>query len=181
MKRECVYDGFVKVGLVETPVGKREVVVVTDSVAIFVYDKTRHLVWLVTQDRAPMIRDGNEAGTITEVPAGRFDQAIGVRELVQKELDEELGVTGVADRDIQILNDGQPLALSPGVLTERQYLAYVEITQEQIDPANRLYGASDENEQIVRRFIPVDQLSQLVCEDMKTWALVQWFLRKMGR
>lgn len=181
MVRTRVHDGFVKVDEVVTPLGKREVVIATDSVAFLVYNRTDDEVLLVTQDRAPMIRDDNPTGTIMEVGAGRFDKVIGVVGLVKAELHEELGVTNVPDDAIVILNDGIPLALSPGVLTERQYLAFVEVMRDQIDSTKRLYGAADEREQIERRFIPVSQLVGKVFDDMKTWALVQWFLKNKGR
>ena len=54
-----------------------------------------------------------------------------------KELKEELGVTATED-EVHVLNYEIPLALSPGVLTERQYLTFVEVTTDRIDPAKRL-------------------------------------------
>lgn len=172
-----VYDGFVKVDKVETGAGLREVVVATDSVAFLVYNKETNELLFTTQDRAPMMLPDNLAGTILEVGAGRFDTKIGVRGLVVKELKEELGVTATED-EVQLLNDGLPLALSPGVLTERQYMAYVEVTSDRIDPAKRLYGERKEGEVIARRFVPVRELSQIPIHDMKTWALLQWFQAK---
>ncbi len=172
-----VYDGFVKVDKVETTAGPREVVVATDSVSFLVYNKDRDKLLFAIQDRVPMMRPDNPQGTILEVGAGRFDVQIGVRGLVVKELKEELGVT-VAEAEVQVLNDAIPLALSPGVLTERQYLAYVEVTTERIDPAKGLYGERKEGEAIARRFIPVKELSRSQIHDMKTWALLQWFLAR---
>ncbi len=169
-----VYDGFVKVDKVETPGGLREVVVATNSVAFLVYNKDTDELLFATQDRAPMIRPDNPDGTILEVGAGRFDIKIGVRGLVVKELKEELGVTATED-EVQVLNGEIPLALSPGVLTERQYLAYVEVISDRIDPSKRLYGERNEGESIARRFIPVHELAQIPIHDMKTWAPLQWF------
>ncbi len=169
------YNGFVKVDNVDTSMGVREVVVATDSVAFLVYNRDKDEILLVTQDRAPMMSADNPRGRILEVAAGRFDIKIGVKGLVVKELLEELGVTARED-EVHLLNDGIPLALSPGVLTERQYLAYVEVSSERIDPTKRLYGDGNEGEAITRRFVPVSELAHLKIEDMKTWALVQWFL-----
>jgi 8-oxo-dGTP pyrophosphatase MutT (NUDIX family) len=169
-----VYDGFVKVDKVDTPVGPREVVFATNSVAFLVYNKDRDELLFATQDRAPMMRPDNPRGTILEVGAGRFDTTIGVKGLVVKELKEELGVTAT-EAEVQVLNGEIPLALSPGVLTERQYLAYVEVTSDRIDPAKRLYGERKEGEAIARRFIPVREISQTPIYDMKTWVLLQWF------
>ena len=75
---------------------------------------------------------------------------------------------------VQVLNDEIPLALSPGVLTERQYLAYVEVTSDRIDPTKRLYGECKEGESIARRFVPVKDLSRIPIIH-ETWALLQWF------
>ena len=169
-----VYDGFVKVDRVTTNAGPREIVVTTNSVAFLVYNKDKDEVLLATQDRAPMMTEDNPLGTFLEVGAGRFDTKIGVRGLVAKELKEELGVTATED-EIHVLNNEVPLALSPGVLTERQYLAYVEVTIDQIDPTIRLYGERNEGEVISRKFIPVKELARLPIHDMKTWALLQWF------
>jgi hypothetical protein len=124
-----------------------------------------------------MMQSDNPQGTILEVGAGRFDSDLGVRGLVVQELKEELGVTAT-EAEIHVLNDEVPLALSPGVLTEQQYLAYVEVTTDRIDPSIRLYGERSEGEAIVRRFIPVKELSRIPIHDMKTWALLQWFIAR---
>ena len=77
--------------------------------------------------------------------------------------------------EVHVLNDEIPLALSPGVLTERQYLACVEVTTDRIAPAKRLNGERQEGETIARDFIPVSELSRIPIHDMKTRALRQWF------
>ncbi len=172
-----VYDGFVKIEKVDVD-GKHllEVVVTTDSVAFLVHNVDTAEVLLVTQNRPAMIRPDNRDGTITEAAAGRFDKKIGIEGLILDELHQELGVVARVDQ-IRQLNDGEPLALSPGVLTERQYLAYVAVSDHQIDPTKRRYGDPAEGESIIRRFIPVQQLHSMSFADMKTFALVQWFLR----
>ena len=172
-----VYTGFVKVDIVDTPEGPREVVTATDSVAFLVYNEDKQEVLLVSQCRAPMIRPDNPVGEILEVAAGRFDVALGVKGLIQKELEEELGVKlsdAEAKEQIEILNDGVPLALSPGVLTERQYLAVVTVHQNQINAESRFYGV-DADEKITRKFIPMGNLWSLKIQDMKTFALLEWF------
>jgi 8-oxo-dGTP pyrophosphatase MutT (NUDIX family) len=172
-----VFNGFVKVDIVETPEGPREVVVATDSVAFLVYNQDNQEVLLVSQCRAPMIRADNPAGELLEVAAGRFDVDLGVKGLIQKELEEELGIKlsdTEAEEQIETLNNGIPLALSPGVLTERQYLAVVTVHQNQINPESRLYGV-DADEKITRKFVPVDNIHTLQIHDMKTFALLEWF------
>lgn len=180
ISRTRVFDGFVKVDAVDTG-GKFPFLVVnaTDSVAFLVHNPDKAEVLLVTQDRVAMIREDNTSGTITEAAAGRFDMKIGVNGLILKELFEELGVTATEDQ-IEHLNNGTPVALSPGVLTERQYLACVTVREDQIDPIKRKYGNPDEGESIVRRFVPVSELATMVIYDMKLFALVQWFLRSKG-
>ncbi len=173
-----VYDGFLKVDKVRTAAGPREVVIASNSVAFLVYNKDTDELLFATQDRAPMMRPDNPSGTILEVGAGRFDTDIGVRGLIVKELKDELGVIATED-EVKVLNDGIPLALSPGVLTERQYLAYVEVTSDRIDPTKRLYGESTEGEVIVRRFVPASELPGIEIHDMKTWALLQWFRNRI--
>ncbi|WP_295446511.1 hypothetical protein [uncultured Thiodictyon sp.] len=159
-----------------------QVVRVSNSVAFLVYNSTKDELLFATQDRAPMMSHENPKGTMMEVGAGRFDRNIGVEGLVVKELKEELGVTVTVD-EVQLLNNGVPVALSPGVLTEKQYLAFVEITDDRIDHRKQLYGLRAEGERIARRFIPVQDVfnNTIQIEDMKTWALVQWFMQRRQR
>lgn len=194
---QIVYKGFVQVeklsaGTLGAPF-PLEVVRVSNSVSFLVYNKTTDELLFTIQDRAPMMSHDNRNGTILEVGAGRFDLKIGAKGLVVKELFEELGVTATED-EVLLLNNGVPVALSPGVLTEKQYLAFVEVTDDRIDKSKKLYGNRDEGEKISRRFIPVSHIlansdfvpeispaiarpvGELQIEDMKTWALVQWFL-----
>lgn len=177
LSRERVFDGFLKVDRVDTG-GKHpfEVVVTTDSVTFLVHNVDKDELMLVQQDRPAMIRDDNPNGTIIEAAAGRFDRNVGVVGLILAELQEELGVTADAIQ-VNLLNCGFPLALSPGVLTERQYLAIVSIREDQIDPQKRQYGAEGEGESITRTFIPVSELGEQIFEDLKLFALVQFFLR----
>ena len=174
-----VYDGFVKVDKVETSLGIREVVRVTDSVAMLVHNITRDELLLVEQVRVPMIGPENDDGSLLEVAAGRFDVDLPLKDLIRQELEEELGISDVGDNDIVILNHGKPLALSPGVLTERQYLAYVKVGTLQINPKKRRFGTAGED--IERHFVKLRQLDPATAffGDMKTWALVTWFFREM--
>jgi len=176
-----VYDGFAKVFRGAT---KHEVVKVTDSVAFLIHITDMDCVVLVSQQRGPMMRDDNPDGTIVEAPAGRFDVKLTVKGLIAKEATEEIGAKGVIPENlITLLNHGEPLALSPGILTERQYLAFVEITSHMIEEGDRIFGV-DADEKIKRLMHPVQMLKGQEFEDMKTFALVQWFLnhlRSQGR
>jgi hypothetical protein len=77
-----------------------------------------------------------------------------------------------------LLNDAKMLALSPGVLTEKQMLAYVRINLQDIEQVDRVFGV-DPGENITRKRVPISQLPDMVFHDMKTFALVQWFLNKL--
>jgi hypothetical protein len=115
---QLLYDGFVKV-IKHLETG-HEIVSVTDSVAFLIRDKSTDRVLFTIQKRVPM------GSALIEVPAGRFDVDLDIKELVVKEAKEEVGVT-ITEDDIILLNNGKPLAVAPGVLTERCYLAYVEV------------------------------------------------------
>jgi len=169
-----VYSGFVNV---DKHPNDHEVVIATDSVAIFIYDRDAERVLLITQCRLPMVRPDNPEGLITETPAGRFDIKIGVAGLAVKEVKEEVGVT-ITEDEVQLLNNGVPLALSPGILTERIYVAYVEVSSSQIEKGERVFGVPEEGEEIRRVFVPLEKLESMVCDSITTWALVQWFLKE---
>lgn len=176
LSRWDAYDGFVRVEELGTDIGDRIVIHATDSVAIFIYNETTDEILLISQPRAPMISDENPSGEIVEVVAGRFDKDIALMQLIINEVEEEFGCK-IFDHQVVILNRGQPLALSPGILTEKQYLAYVTVTSDQIEKGDGMFGADGEGEEITRKFVPVSFLENMIFQDMKTWALVQWFLK----
>ena len=118
-------------------------------------------------------------GSLTEVVAGRFDEKIGVKGLIVKEVKEEIGVT-ITEGQVSLLNEGKPLAMAPGILTERCYLAYAEVNSSMIEP-NRIFGLHEEGERIERIIVPVKDLYRVVYEDMKTFALINYFLRERVR
>lgn len=174
-QRTRLYDGFVKVD--RDGATGHEVIVATDSVAVFIFDQIGEQVVFISQCREPMIREDNPTGEITEVVAGRFDKEIGIAALVVKEIEEEVGLT-ITEDDVQLLNDGIPLALSPGILTERTYLALVEVEfcNNELADTDTIFGAEGESERITRKIVPLSELPGLVHDNMKTWALSQFFL-----
>ena len=109
-ENQILYEGFVKV--LKDKKSGHEIVSVTDSVAFLVWDSSTDSVLLALQHRPPM------GCALMEVPAGRFDVDLSVEELVVKEAKEEIGVT-ITEDDVYLLNNGKPLAVAPGVLTER--------------------------------------------------------------
>ena len=174
---ERVFDSFVKVDRITTPSGKkREIVVSHNAVAILLYHLQSDCVVLINQQRVAMISEENPEGMITEIVAGLFDLEIGIKELMVKEVEEEAGIS-LTEEQIELVNNGMPLASTPGGNTEKIYLGYAEINSEQIDTSRRIFGVEEEGERITRTFIPAEELESIAFDDMKTWALVQWFLK----
>ncbi len=151
-----------------------EVVETSDSVALLVYDKTNRELVFVKQKRPAMVRFDNDKGITIEVLAGRFDVKLSVRALMVKEAKEELGLT-IQEDEITLLNSwGFALALSPGILTEKMYLGYVEVESSRFAKGNTFGADPGEETEPVR--VPIDILDETLWGDMKTWALVQWFI-----
>jgi len=176
MPTRTVHKGFFQLDIVDTPDGKREVLRTNDSVSVLLYDEERNRVLLVRQPRAAMITPENPEGFITENVAGRFDVALSPTDLVIKEAWEEAGVRLNPD-DVIIMNDGRPMAVSAGALTERSYLALAVIREGSYDPKERTFGAADEHERITRVWVPIADLERQGFEDVRVFALVQYLLR----
>lgn len=169
---KTVYDGFYKVE--KNSDNGHERVRTTDSVAVIVFNRQSGTSIFVRQCRWPMVSDENPEGEITEVVAGRFDYKVGVEQLVVNELREEAGIEITPDQ-VKILNGGKPLAASPGILTERIFLAYVEVS---LDYVHGSFGAEGENEQTETTSEFVGQLDRIIYDDLKTFALGMWLLLK---
>ena len=147
------------------------------SVGFLIYHRGQDSIILVEQNRPAMICETCPEGLIEEVPAGRCDRPESPREVIAREASEEVGAEIYPDQ-IVLLNGGEPLAMSPGILEEMMYLGYVKIEPEQL-AEDRLFGLPEEGEFITRKLIPVSVLYELQFQDMKTFALVQWFLREI--
>lgn len=157
------------------------VVVTTDAVAVLAYIRDRDEVVFVSQRRAPAIRVDNVSGRVTETVAGRLDYEAGVREVAARELEEEADIYVSLDR-ITVINNGSSLYSSPGAFTEKISLAFVEVTSADIRPGEHERGV--DGEKILRKFVPVSELSSMTFDAMPTMALVYWFLnewRKLER
>lgn len=144
------------------------------SVGFLIYVPERDSVILVGQNRTAMISDSNPNGYVVEVPAGRCDRPESVKATIAREASEEVGAM-VEEDQIVLLNDGVPLAMSPGILDELMYLAYIELDEGQLSP-DRKFGLADEGEVIDRMLVPTQKACDTVCVDMKTKALL-WYLR----
>ncbi len=148
----------------------------SDSANVLIYITDKDQVLLVRQQRDAMVRNDNPEGWITESVAGRFDREETVRQLLAREASEEVGGTIHPDA-IVLLNNGAPLALSAGCLVERAWLGFVEVTSDQLEKTDRQYGLAAEGERITRIFLPAREVESYVCEDVRVFALLQWFLR----
>lgn len=171
---EVLHSGFCRVER-RTSDG-HERVVTTDSVAVLVYLKDTDELIFIEQPRFPLVKQyDNPHGYSIECVAGRIDCEIGLAELVIKEVREEIGVDITAD-EVYILNGSAPLTLSPGILTERMYLAYVKITSDRLGAERAIYGNQHEGERIRRLRVKVSDLGKRAFDNLTAFALTQWFL-----
>lgn len=148
----------------------------SDAIAVFILVKNRGVL-LIKQSRPAMISEENPTGELIEAIAGRFDVNLSPTELAIKEVKEEVG-GHIKEGQIMFLNNGIPLAVSAGINTEKIYLFYAEVEEGQIEKDERIFGHAAEGEQITRLFVPIHELKNMVFHDMKTFALVQWFLHE---
>ncbi len=185
MKIKRICEGFYPKDLVTFDNGiKREIVHGDDSVAILLYDIENKGIILVRQERAAMLfrRDSYHSvygGFIIESVAGRLDKpGKTIKQIAKEEAMEEAGAD-VSEDDIEIINFGESLAPSPGFSTECIYLAYAEIKPGKLPKAKpeQIFGIEEEGERIARVCFPVEDLENYPHKDLKTFALIQWFLR----
>ena len=169
--------GFVSV-FEHTPTGYT-IVRATDAIAILV-EVAGKGVLMVRQERPAMITEKNPQGMLTEVIAGRFDCNLSPKALAVKEIEEEAGIS-VSEDQIEILNGGKPLAVGPGLISDRIYLAYANIRPNQVSGTQTVFGKPEEQEQTLRVFFTIKQLETMRFEDLKTYALVQYFLKERAK
>lgn len=164
---KITYNGFFKIYNVQTPDGDREVVLATNAVAILIYNKRSHSFILISQYRVGVQRH------ILEPVAGRFDGNYGIKELCQKEIKEETGIV-VSEQEIILISD-HPFCVSPGLTTEKIYLAFVSVNLDTSSLIKDNLGNQNEGENISLVEIPVSDLGNYVIEDLKLLALLNWF------
>lgn len=171
---ELAFGGFLKVWRV--PGTNWEIVEKKDAVAVLVYNRDRQAAVFVNQERPAT------GGILTEVAAGHIEasgEQPSNREVVEtmaREIQEELGIN-VPWQRIELLTQG--VFTSPGISTEKIWLGYVEVCDEDMEAEERDFGLAEEGEVTRRFWIGVDSLdavSRSAFRDMKTFALVQWFL-----
>lgn len=173
MKGEILHKGYFTLIRTEK---RREVLLAIDAVAVLVACPKLRKIYMQGQDRDAMITENNPTGYTVEVCAGRLDKpGESPGAAAAREVGEELGITTGASA-IRFVSDA-PLATSAGMTNERIWLAYVEVEPEQILEGKR-WGAADENEHTTRIEISYEDISAYVTTDVKTFALIQWFLRE---
>ncbi|MDA1192547.1 MAG: hypothetical protein O3A46_12805 [Candidatus Poribacteria bacterium] len=170
--KKTIYEGFYTFEVLQTPDGEREVLRTSGGVSILLHDTVKRRIILVEQPRASLISDENPDGLIVENVAGRFDVRLGAKALAVKEAWEEVGVR-LREDQVELLNDGQPMTVSAGATDELAYLAYAEITPDQIEPGEHVRGVVGEGERVTRVFVSLDDLDSYICQDMRVWALIQ--------
>lgn len=181
MSETILHDGFFKFVMVTRSDGRtREFLRTTDSAYLLVYDVDNKNILLVRQPREAMIAVGNPEGLIDECIGGRFDVNLSPRELMAKEAKEEFGLT-IDPETIELLNNGQPMAVSAGAVTEKAYLGIAQVFGHQVDMTTikSYWGNETEGERITRIFVSRKNLEEYVCEDVRVFALIQYLLRKL--
>jgi 8-oxo-dGTP pyrophosphatase MutT (NUDIX family) len=157
-----------------------EVLIATDSVCGLVFVRDTQQIMLVRQPRVSCRSRENLEGLLTELVAGLFDADLSMDQLLIQELRQEAGITAT-NKDIVWLNHGQPMTVSAGATTERTYLACVIVHSSQIESAERQFGLADEHENISRIWLTVEEFRNLVCEDVRVFALQCWFFTQGGK
>lgn len=176
METEVKYKGYFTLEVITTPNGKREVLRSFNSVSILIYDVKRRRIILVRQPRAAMVTDENPEGLITETIAGRVDKEASIKQIIIDEAMEEAGFD-LREDQIDLLNDGKPMAVSAGATNELCYLAFAEVDTEQIENEEKNRGVETEGEAIQRVYVCLDDLERYACEDVRVFALIQYLIK----
>lgn len=149
------------------------------AVAGLVYNPQRDAVAFVRQVRLPFVNE-NCDGMILEVPAGHVGKAPPQHALAW-ELKEEMGVQAEREeleRQMYHLNKFREVAVSPGWTNEKLWLIFTCLQSGQCDDSRTVFGNAAEGERTELLWVSASELDDMVCEDLKTWGLVQWFLRQ---
>jgi len=139
-----------------------------DSVAILIFEKETKSVLLTNQFRYPSCKNNN--GWLLEIPAGSIEGNEEPEECVTREVMEEVGYK---------INNPKLISTfytSPGASTERIYLFFTEVSQN--DKTGKGCGSEGENEDIQLVKIPVSEIASkiLKLKDAKTILALQWYL-----
>ncbi len=177
MKKTAIHKGYFTLELLERDNGiKREILRAKDAVSLLIYVPELQLIVVVRQRREALVGKLNPDGLTVELIAGRLDKkGKSIREIAAEEAMEEAGIK-ILPEQIELLNFGQPVASSSGLSDETVYLAYTEITPDQIVSEGPFFGNSAEGEFTMREFIRTDELPRKTWTNAQTYAQIQWFL-----
>ena len=158
--------------------GWRQFLKTQDSLTILIYIEDLDKFVLVRQPREALITYENPEGMVTECVAGRFDKSVTPMELAILEAKQEAGIT-LYEADIELLNKGKSMPVSPGSTTERAYLAYAIVTSERMGSDQQQFSAEDEDERITRLLVDPGDLMEQGCEDLRVFTLLQYHIHEM--
>lgn len=172
------YSGFLRFERWHVPGSDRlvEIVRASDSAAGVLHDVTNRRVLFIKQNHVAAISRENPNGTLVTPFAGRFDRKVSPKQLLVAEAQEEVGAD-ITEDDVELLNHGVPMTMSPGVLTERTYLSYAQIAPERLSGTDSdVRSAEGENEQITRYWVPIEELKNMVFDDLRVFAFAMFIL-----
>lgn len=176
---KVLHKGYFTLAEIKMRGHKREVLMGHDSVSLLVFIPKWQKIILLRQPRVGMISRENKDGRTMELIAGRVDKELSIKDIIIDEAKVEAGVN-LHEEQIVFLNRGKPMAVSAGALNEKSYLAYAEVEPEQIDNVSQIFwGDREEGEIIERHFIDLQELPEFICEDVRTFVMIQFLLLKL--
>jgi len=176
---ETVYKNpFLKVEMWKHSVTGRPwyIVRVTDSVAGILHDVVNKRVLLIRSPHVAIQTSNNPTGECITPFAGRFDRLVTPKQLCIDEAAEEVGVK-LYYEGIVTLNNSKSMLLSVGVIPERTYLCYAQITIDQLSGSDDdTFGLASEGEEIVRHWVSEEEFlaDDYVCDDLRVFAFRQY-------
>lgn len=164
LKAEVIYDTFNGKQITTNRLAFERV----DSVAIILIEKDTKSLLLTNQFRYPTCK--NNDGWLLEIPAGSMEENETPETCIIREVMEELGYK--IDNPAMI----HSFYTSPGASTERIFLFYAEVSQQ--DKTEKGGGKEDEHEDIQLIKIPIAEIEKKIVElkDAKTILALQWYL-----
>ncbi len=180
LNEKLVYDGFFKVKKAvithdrfyeNQPITyTREVVDRGDCVGVLLYEKDTDRVLFINQFRYPTIKSSD--GWFLEIPAGSLEDNEDPVQCAIREVAEETGY------HVGHLEHITTFYATPGSSTERMYLYYGEVTED--DQIYHGGGVKEEDEDIQLCKYPVPEIEALLksntINDAKSIIALQWFM-----
>ena len=188
---ETQYKGFHELVKITTEHGCQEVVITFNSVCLLIYDPVKRKVLLTKQFRASRLYNQlihnhakpdhehvNTDGMSIGMVAGRFDVNLTPEALAVKEALEEVGAV-IAEDDVELVNDGQPMMVSSGLTTEMSYLAYIELKPGMVEESDQVYGVEEEGEKVTQVWMSLDEFMSKPLEGIRLFAMREWLRNRL--